>query len=95
MLRGDHDGISTNDDLLDFFKQLPNGDRQFVILPNVAHSIGYSKNRHMANHVMAVVPQHAAGRAVLNGARKGGHRPSTALPLRCEDGRRLLGGGSS
>ncbi len=53
MLRGDHDGISTNDDLLAFFKQLPNGDRQFVILPNVAHSIGYSKNRHMANHVMA------------------------------------------
>ena len=52
MLRGDHDGISTNEDLLDFYRQLPNGDRQFVILPNVAHSIGYSNNRHMANHVM-------------------------------------------
>jgi alpha-beta hydrolase superfamily lysophospholipase len=52
MLRGDHDGISTNEDLLDFFGQLPNGDRQFVILPNVAHSIGYANNRHMANHVM-------------------------------------------
>src|SRR6266851_2444047 len=52
MLRGDHDGISTNEDLLDFYRQLPNGDRQFVILPNVAHSIGYANNRHMANHVM-------------------------------------------
>jgi alpha-beta hydrolase superfamily lysophospholipase len=52
MLRGDHDGISTNEDLLDFYRQLPNGDRQFVILPNVAHSIGYSNNRHMANHMM-------------------------------------------
>ena len=52
MLRGDHDGISTNEDLLDFYRQLPNGDRQFVILPNVAHSTGYSNNRHMANHVM-------------------------------------------
>jgi alpha-beta hydrolase superfamily lysophospholipase len=52
MLRGDHDGISTNKDLLDFYDQLPNGDRQFVILPNVAHSIGYSNNRHMAWHVM-------------------------------------------
>ena len=52
MLRGDHDGISTNEDLLDFYRQLPNGDRQFAILPNVAHSIGYSNNRHMANHVM-------------------------------------------
>jgi alpha-beta hydrolase superfamily lysophospholipase len=52
MLRGDHDGISTNDDLLDFYKQLPNGDRQFVILPNVAHSVGYANNRHMAFHVI-------------------------------------------
>jgi alpha-beta hydrolase superfamily lysophospholipase len=52
MLRGDHDGISTDADLLDFFHQLPNGDRQFVVLPNVAHSIGYSKNRHMASHMM-------------------------------------------
>jgi alpha-beta hydrolase superfamily lysophospholipase len=50
MLRGDHDGISTDEDLFDFFRQLPNGDRQFVILPNVAHSIGYSNNRHMADH---------------------------------------------
>src|SRR5438874_2381629 len=38
MIRGDHDGISTLDDLLDFYRQLPNGDRQFVILPDVAHS---------------------------------------------------------
>ena len=52
MLRGDHDGISTNEDLLDFYRQLPNGDREFVILPNIAHSIGYAKNRHMAWHVM-------------------------------------------
>ena len=45
MTRGEWDGNSTNDDLLDFFRQLPNGDRQFVILPQVAHSAGYSKNR--------------------------------------------------
>jgi alpha-beta hydrolase superfamily lysophospholipase len=52
MLRGDHDGISTDADLLDFFRQLPNGDRQFVVLPNIAHSIGYAKNRQMASHMM-------------------------------------------
>jgi len=52
MLRGDHDGISTNADLLDFYGQLPNGDRQFVILPNVAHSVTSSNNRHMAFHVI-------------------------------------------
>jgi pimeloyl-ACP methyl ester carboxylesterase len=46
MVRGEHDGNSTNEDLLDFYRQLPNGDRQFVILP-AAHSLGYSKNRHL------------------------------------------------
>ncbi len=47
MLRGEFDGNSTNADLLDFFRQLPNGDRQFVILPQTAHSAGYGKNRHL------------------------------------------------
>jgi len=47
MLRGEFDGNSTNDDLLDFYRQLPNGDRQFIILPKTAHSSGYSKNRHL------------------------------------------------
>ena len=47
MIRGVHDGNSTTDDLIDFFRQLPNGDRQFVILPHTAHSAGYSNNRHL------------------------------------------------
>ena len=47
MVRGSHDGNSTNEDLLDFYSQLPNGDRQFVILPHTAHSLGYGKNRHL------------------------------------------------
>ncbi len=52
MLRGEFDGNSTNDDLLDFYRQLPNGDRQFVILPQTAHSAGYSKNRHLLFYAM-------------------------------------------
>jgi alpha-beta hydrolase superfamily lysophospholipase len=47
MLRGVWDGNSTNEDLLEFFTQLPNGDRQYVILPETSHSAGYSKNRHL------------------------------------------------
>src|SRR5436190_1434370 len=47
MIRGTWDGNSTNEDLLDFYKQLPNGDRQFVILPETAHGPGYGKNRHL------------------------------------------------
>ncbi len=52
MARGEWDGNSTNDDLLDFFRQLPNGDRQFVILPQTAHSAGFSKNRDLLWYVM-------------------------------------------
>jgi alpha-beta hydrolase superfamily lysophospholipase len=52
LLRGEHDGIASMDDLYDFYKQLPNGDKQFVVLPNVAHSVVFSKNRHMFWHMM-------------------------------------------
>ncbi len=59
MLRGEHDGNSTNEDLLDFYSQLPNGDRQFIVLPHTAHSAGYSNNRHLlwyATHNFLVAP---------------------------------------
>ena len=47
MMRGEFDGNSTNDDLLDFYRQLPNGERQFIILPKTAHAVGYGINRHL------------------------------------------------
>jgi alpha-beta hydrolase superfamily lysophospholipase len=47
MLRGEWDGNSTNADLLDFFAQLPNGDRQFVILPQTPHAPDMSRNRQL------------------------------------------------
>ena len=52
MLRGIWDGNSTDADLLEFYTQLPNGDRQFIILPNTAHSPGYGKNRHLLYHAI-------------------------------------------
>ena len=52
MTRGEWDGNSTDDDLLDFFRQLPNGDRQYVIVPNTAHSEGFSKNRQLLWYAM-------------------------------------------
>ena len=52
MTRGEWDGNSTDDDLFDFFRQLPNGDRQYVILPNTAHSEGFSKNRQLLWYAM-------------------------------------------
>ena len=50
LLRGEYDGIATVDDLMDFFKRLPNGDRQFVILPGAAHSLITCINRRQTWH---------------------------------------------
>ena len=52
LIRGEYDGIATVDDLQDFFRQLPSGDRQFVILPGMAHSVVMGKNRQVFWHAM-------------------------------------------
>jgi alpha-beta hydrolase superfamily lysophospholipase len=52
MTRGEWDGNSTDDDLLEFFRQLPNGDRHYVILPTTAHSQAFSKNRKLLWYAM-------------------------------------------
>ncbi len=52
LVKGAYDGNSTVADLMDFYQQLPNGDRQFVMLPNTAHSALMSINRHLMWHVV-------------------------------------------
>jgi alpha-beta hydrolase superfamily lysophospholipase len=52
LVKGAYDGNSTVADLIDFYQQLPNGDRQFVMLPNTAHSALMSINRHLMWHVV-------------------------------------------
>jgi alpha-beta hydrolase superfamily lysophospholipase len=52
LIRGEYDGIATVDDLLDFYKQLPSGDRQFAILPGMAHSVVNGLNRQLFWHSM-------------------------------------------
>jgi alpha-beta hydrolase superfamily lysophospholipase len=52
LLRGEYDGIASVDDLAAFYKQLPGGDRQFVILPATAHSVVLGSNRQLFWHVM-------------------------------------------
>lgn len=47
MLRGEYDSNSTNEDLIDFFLQLPNADKQFAILPETAHAPAFGCNRHL------------------------------------------------
>jgi alpha-beta hydrolase superfamily lysophospholipase len=52
LLRGEYDGIATVDDLSEFYKRLPNGDRQFIILPGAAHSLIANVNRRQTWHTV-------------------------------------------
>ena len=52
LLSGENDGNGTLDDLYDFFKALPNGDKQLAVLPRVAHSVTYATNRHLLWHAV-------------------------------------------
>jgi pimeloyl-ACP methyl ester carboxylesterase len=51
LVRGEYDGIATVADLEAFFNLLPNGDRQFIILPGTAHSVPLAINRQLFWHV--------------------------------------------
>ena len=52
ILRGEYDGIATERDLLTFFQKLPNSDRQFTILPGIAHSVVLGLNRQLTWHAI-------------------------------------------
>ena len=51
VIRGEHDGIATEEDLLNFFKALPNPDRQFSVIPGAAHALTLSLTRDRYWHV--------------------------------------------
>jgi pimeloyl-ACP methyl ester carboxylesterase len=51
LIRGEYDGIAAVPDLEEFFNKLPNGDRQFVILPGTAHSVVLATNWQLFWHV--------------------------------------------
>ena len=44
VLRGQYDGIAALDDLLEFFKRLPNADKQFTVMPGISHASFQQKN---------------------------------------------------
>lgn len=52
LVRGQYDGIATVADLVDFYAQLPNADRQLTIIPNSAHSVETSYNRSLLWYAM-------------------------------------------
>jgi alpha-beta hydrolase superfamily lysophospholipase len=52
MVRGEHDGIATEDDVLEFYRRLPNADRQFIILAGASHAVALGHTRQQLWHVM-------------------------------------------
>jgi alpha-beta hydrolase superfamily lysophospholipase len=52
IVRGEYDGIASEEDLLNFFRKLAVPDREFVILPGAAHAVALGTNRRQLWHVM-------------------------------------------
>ena len=52
IVRGEYDGIATEVDLISFYTKLTIPDRQFIILPGLAHSLSLGINRELFWHVM-------------------------------------------
>ena len=52
MVRGEHDGIATEDDVLEFYRRLPNADRQFIVLAGASHAVALGHTRQQLWHVM-------------------------------------------
>jgi alpha-beta hydrolase superfamily lysophospholipase len=51
-MRGQYDGIAGFDDLLEFFRRLPNPDKQFAVMPGIAHASFHQKNFRIAYHIL-------------------------------------------
>lgn len=53
IMRGQWDGIASMEDLLDFFKLLPNPDKQFTVMPGISHASFQQKNYMLVYHILA------------------------------------------
>jgi len=52
ILRGQYDGIAALDDLLEFFKCLPNPDKQFSVMAGISHASFQQKNYLMVYQIL-------------------------------------------
>jgi pimeloyl-ACP methyl ester carboxylesterase len=52
VLRGQYDGIAAMDDLVEFWKRLPNPDKQFTVMAGISHASFQQKNYLMAYHIL-------------------------------------------
>src|SRR5438552_7162236 len=52
IMRGQYDGIASLEDLVKFFEKLPNPDKQFVVMPGIAHASLQQKNHTLVKHIL-------------------------------------------
>jgi pimeloyl-ACP methyl ester carboxylesterase len=52
VLRGQYDGIAGFDDLIEFFKRLPNPDKQFTVMAGISHASFQQKNYLTVYHLL-------------------------------------------
>jgi pimeloyl-ACP methyl ester carboxylesterase len=52
LLRGQYDGIAAFDDLIEFFRRLPNPDRQFTVMAGISHASFQQKNYLMVYDIL-------------------------------------------
>jgi pimeloyl-ACP methyl ester carboxylesterase len=52
VMRGQYDGIAGMDDLIEFFKRLPNPHKQFCVMPGISHASFQQKNYLIAYHIL-------------------------------------------
>ena len=53
IMRGEYDGIASLSDLVKFFEKLPNPDKQFAVMPGIAHASFHQKNYAICFHILA------------------------------------------
>jgi pimeloyl-ACP methyl ester carboxylesterase len=52
VMRGQFDGIAGFDDLVEFFKRLPNPDKQFAVMPGISHASFQQINYMLVYHIL-------------------------------------------
>jgi pimeloyl-ACP methyl ester carboxylesterase len=52
IMRGEHDGIASIDDLIEFYRRLPNPDKQFTVMAGISHASFQQKNYLMVYHIL-------------------------------------------
>ena len=52
VMRGQYDGIAGFDDLVEFFKRLPNPDKQFAVMAGISHASFQQKNYLNVYHIL-------------------------------------------